>query len=281
MMSAHRRYYPLVILLLLASLEVCAQNLGDLGMMGGSGIAVTPTTAVTPESHFRLDVTRMNLLRSGEKGMNSFGLTSGLSPNMEFTAKFQSVQAGTSLSPSFIGMGGKFVLPFLLPYDSRSAIWAEAVSTPDENTSSFIPSEIYRAVLVVQPSSLRKLNGNLLIGLTAAENTSRLALGCNASQAINGILKVGGELQYNYYGGNDLQESILVLVRAHPNVCIQLSPGYLHSSTLTSLMVSVGLSVSTSSIEFLPVDRSKDKPNEIPSFDELEKQIRGEKKNEN
>jgi hypothetical protein len=212
--------------------------------------------------------------------MNSFGLTSGLSPNMEFTAKFQSVQAGTSVSPSFIGFGGKFVLPFLLPFDSRLGIWAEAVSTPDKNTTSFEPSADYRGMLVVQPALLRRINGNVFIGMTKADNADRLAAGCNASRVINRLVKLGGELQYNYYGRNDLQESMLILLRAHPNVCVQLSPGYLHSSDIASWMFSVGVSVSTNAIELSAADNSKEKGPEVPSFDELEKQIRGEKKDE-
>ena len=280
MMTSSGRYCSLVVLLLLSPFLVCAQPSTDLGMMGGSGITFTPTTAVTPESHFRLDMARVNLLRSGARGMNSFGLTSGLSPNMEFTAKFQSVQAGTALSPSFIGFGGKFLLPVYLPFESRTAIWVDFVSTPDNNNASFVPGAVYRGVLVVQPALLRKLNGNILLGMTEADNAKQFAAGFNASRTISEIVKLGGEFEYNYYGRHDLQESVLMLVRVHPNVCIQLSPGFLHSSVMSSWMFSAGVSFSTTNIELSTIDKVKEKTTDVPSFDDLEKQIHGEKKDE-
>jgi hypothetical protein len=280
MMTTSLRYCSFVVALLIYAVGVCAQPSNDLGMMGGSGITFTPTTAITPESHFRLDATRTSFHRSEAKGMNSVSLTSGLSPNMEFTVKFQSVQAGTSLSPSFVGFGGKFLLPFYFPFDSRAAVWVDFVSTPGENTTSFVPSAVYRGVLVVQPALLRKLNGNILLGMTEAENLKQLAVGFNSSRTLSELLKVGGEFQYNYYGRHDLQESVLLLLRVHPNACIQLSPGYMHSSVMSSWMISAGVSFSTTSIELSTTDRVKEKATDIPSFDDLEKQIHGEKKDE-
>ena len=148
---------------------VCAQNMNDLGMMGGSGIASTPTIAITPESHFRLVMTRMNLLRPGAGRLNSFGVTGGLSSNMEFTVKFQSIEMGAGLSPSFVGFGVKLVLPFDFPFESRAAVWGEVVLTSNENLQSFLPSRIDRGSLVLQPAAFRKFNGNILLGLTSVD----------------------------------------------------------------------------------------------------------------
>ncbi len=270
--------YCLLALLLLASVPAVAQPMSDLGLVGGSGMAFTPTIGVTPESHFRLDITRLSFVNGGEGGLNSYGITGGLSSNMEFSAKFQSLQAGTALSPSFIGFGGKFVFPFLFPFSSRIALWAEEVSTTSENGSALLPSGITRGALIIQPGMLSTLNANLFVGVTSAENERRLAAGCNASHVFNSFLKVGGEFQYNYYGDNDRQGSVLLLFRAHPNVCVQLSPGYLRSNGVSSWMFSAGVSVSTASIEFMNPEKPKEQPAVIPSFDDLEKQIHDEKK---
>src|SRR5208283_2625984 len=105
-----RRRYCLLVFFFLSSSMVSAQVMNDLGMVGGSGLVFTPTIGVTPEAHFRVDASRINFLRPGSGGMNSIGITSGLSQNLEFTVEFQSAQTGESISPSFIGFGGKFVL---------------------------------------------------------------------------------------------------------------------------------------------------------------------------
>ena len=210
--------------------------------------------------------------------MNSFGMTSGLSSNMEFTAKFQSVLAGTSFSPSFVGFGGKIVLPFDLPLNSHFAVWAEIVSNTNENTVALFPSKITRCALVMQPGFLRQINGNILFGISDMDHTQRMVAGGNASRIIGELVKVGGEFLYNYYDVADQQASMLILVRTHSNVCVQLSPGYLHSPAVSSWMISLGLSVSTAGIEFIQSEKSKDKKDEIPSIDELEKQLRDENK---
>jgi len=93
-------------------------------------------------------------------------------------------------------------------------------------------------------------------------------------------VKLGGEIQYNYYGLDDVSESILILLRVHPNISIQLNPGYLQSSTVASWMFSVGVSVSTASVELTSSDNAMNKKTNVPSFDDLEKQIREEKKKE-
>ena len=63
-----------------------------------------------------------------------------------------------------------------------------------------------------------------------------------------------------------------------PNVCVQLSPGYLQSSVMSTWMLTAGVSISTARIEFITPDNSKDKNNNTPSFDDLEKQIHDEQK---
>jgi len=165
-----------------------------------------------------------------------------------------------------------------LPLEFRSAIWAEIVSTSNPNTAPIFSSAINRGGFVLHPSLIEKFNGNILLGITDADNTTKFAAGCNASHIVSGSVKIGGEFLYDYYGRNDRQESMLILLRAMPNVCVQLSPGYLQSSVMSTWMFSVGVSVSTVSIEFVNPDNSKDKKNNTPSFDDLEKQIREEQK---
>jgi hypothetical protein len=252
--------------------------MNDLGTMGGSGVAFTPTIMVTPESHLRLDMTRVNFLRPGSGGMNSIAITAGLSPNMEFSTKVQSIQTGTLLSPAFVGFGGKLVLPFYLPFGSRSALWAEIISTTSSSAGSLLPPSVNRFAMIVQPAILRKTNAYLLLGITASEGAQRLLAGCNVSRVVSSLIKVGGEVQYNYFGRGDLLGSSLILFRLNSNMCVQLNPGYVQSSQTTSWMISLGLSVSTAGIELITAEKPKEK--EIPSFDDLEKQVRDEKKND-
>ena len=255
-----------------------AQNMNDLGMMGGSGVVLTPTTGITPESHFRVDMTRMNLLRSGSGALNSFAITGGLSENMEFTAKFQSSQDGGLLAPSFTGFGGKIVLPIDLPLLTSSAIWGEAASTTNPNSSVVIPSSVNRFAFILQPEALQRLHSNIFLGVTTANSAQRFAGGCNAAVIVSKFLKIGGEFGYNYYGRDDRQESMLFLFRALPIVCVQMSPGYLQSSAVSTWTFSLGVSVSTSNIEFASSEARKTEKTVVPSFDDLEKQIHDEKK---
>jgi hypothetical protein len=137
-----------------------------------------------------------------------------------------------------------------------------------------------RSAFVVQPNILRNVNGNILVGISSADNVKRLLAGCNASRIVNGLLKIGGELEYNYFGRSDLHESALLLFRAHPNVCVQVSPGYIQSSATSFWMISIGVSFSTSGIELVSAEKPTDKQNVLPSIEDLEKQLREEKKKE-
>ena len=203
--------YCLLTFFFFSSSMVSAQIMNDLGMVGGSGLVFTPTIGVTPEAHFRVDASRISFLRSGDGGVNSVGITSGLSENMEFTAEFQSAQAGESISPSFIGFGGKFVLPITLPFQIRTAIWAEKVSTSNPNMPPFFHHRSSGEGSFWHLSLIEKINGNILLGITDADNTKKFAAGCNVSHIVNGCLKIGGEHLYNYYGRNDRQESMSFL----------------------------------------------------------------------
>ncbi|MFI5253434.1 MAG: hypothetical protein ACHQQQ_13500 [Bacteroidota bacterium] len=279
MIASISKYCTYIVLLAAASISH-TQTVSDLGMMGGSGLTFTPILAVTPESHFRFDMTRLNFLNAGTGNINTFGITGGLSSNMEFSAKFQSVQAGTSLSPAFIGFGGKIVAPLDFPYGTHIAFWDEVVSTSNVVSLKLMPIRVNRAMIIIQPGILRYLNGDLLMGLTSIDNTKRLVFGFNGSRSLNGWLKIGGEFQNNYYGINDRQESMLILLRPQSNLCLQLSPGYLQSSAASSWMFSIGICASTAGIEFINPEKPKEKPMLVPSIDDLEKQLNEEKKKE-
>lgn len=266
--------------ILLSTLKAVSQPINDLGMAGVSGVFLAPTIATMPESHFRADLTRMSVSGLNAGVINGVDVTGGLSPNIEFSVKYQSLATSTSISPSFIGIGGKFVLPFVLPFDSRSALWAETNSTQSADTTLFFPVAIVRGALVMQPAVLSRLNGTLLAGIARVNNVNRFLGGFNGAQAINAFLKIGGEFLYNYYGRNDRQESVNLLLRVHPNLCLQISPGYLQAASVSSWMVSFGITASTTGIEFIAPEKPKTKTEELPSFDDLEKQIKDEQKKE-
>jgi hypothetical protein len=256
-----------------------SQPMNDLGMMGESGVVCSPTVGITPASHIRLDLTQMNLLGSHSERMNSIGIATGLSSNIEFIVKFQMLKPAASITPSVIGFGGKFILPMNLPFIYHAGIWAEGSSSGDVTTASaLLPTSVTRGAFVVQPDILQKVNGNIILGVSSVDNAQRFFTGCNGSYIVNELLKAAGEVQYNYYSRNDVQGSLVFLVRATSGLCVQVSPGYVHAPGISSWMISFGVSATSAGIYFVNSPEAKNKDNEIPSFDEMQKQLQEEKK---
>jgi hypothetical protein len=274
-LSSKVKYY--LVIIMAAHSVLFGQSINDLGVMGGSGVVMTPTTSVNAVSQFRLDMVHLNFTHAGRNALYGYNLTSGLSPNLEFFAKFQMGETRTSLWQSFTGFGGKLVLPFGLPYLDQAALWGELVSTPLEDSMVFYPATIYRSAFVLRPTLLNSIRANVILGAANSGGENGFLGGLNASIALSQSVKFGAEFIYGYYHKQDKQELLNITYRPISNVCLQLAPGYYQAPEASSWMVSAGITVSTADIDFMP----KPKPKEtivIPSIDDLEKQMNEEKK---
>lgn len=253
--------------------------MSDLGLMGGSGVALAPNTSINPMSQFRLDVVRLGYLHNGSMNLSGTNITAGFSPNFEFFAKFQVGETGSELSQAFLGVGGKYLLPFSPPVVGRIALWSEIMSTENSDKSVFYPSQVTRGAIVFQPSIVQNIPTNFFVGMTSIEDRTRFMGGVSSSWTTGPSVKVGTEFVYGYYGMRDAQELVTVGVRVFSKLCLQMSPGYFYSPDHSSWILLMGISFSSTDIEFIPKPKEKEvfivppieemerKPNEPPKKD--------------
>jgi len=259
---------------------LAGQSLIDLGMMGGSGVVLGPSAVINPASQFRLDVVRLSFLHKGSMNLTGTNITTGFSPNLEFFAKFQAGETGSELSQAFVGFGGKYLLPLAVPVLDRVALWSEIMSTENGDTAVFYPAEVTRGAMVFQPVPIDGIRTNILLGMTKTDDQTRFLGGVNSSWVVAPSIKLGAEFVYGYYGAADAQELITVAVRAFSKLCIQVSPGYLHSPDHSSWMLMTGISFSTTDIEFIPKPKEKE-IFIVPPIEEMEQKPNQEPKKDN
>jgi hypothetical protein len=251
------------------------QTYTELGAVSGSGLKILPSTSVAPTAQFRLNTSRIDFLHRGQRGMNIYELSAGFSPNLEGYLKFSTEEYNAISSIASVGFGAKFQLPFSLPVVDRSAIWGETIYSEDDRSTVF-PSAINRYGFM---SSIewQYSKAILLFGFSGESNLDRVLLGTGYMIGLNRSLQVGAEILYGYVDNHSIHAFLAGTYRIVSNVSIQMSPGYLQSSSVTTFLFSAGISISTADIDFTPVNEPTIDEFHIPSFEEIEKQTKEEK----
>lgn len=278
-MSSKVKTYCLLILSVCGLVSATAQTFNEQGLMSGSGYVFLPAINVAPISQFRIQAGRLDLLRSGQRGVNVYTMQAGLSSNLEIYLKLTSEQAGMITSLNSFGIGGKLKIPFQPPLFDQAALWVESVSSPISNEQAYLPQNIFRGAILAN-TEIVGLKPIVLGGISKRVKVIKPLGGVGANFSINNSIKLGGEMMYNYAGQNDVQGLLSVTIRIISNIGLQISTGYTASPTLSSWLLSAGISIGTADIDFTQ-KLEKPPPVIVPSFEEMEDSTKKEIDKEN
>jgi hypothetical protein len=174
-----------------------------------------------------------------------------------------------------VGFGAKFQLPFVLPIVDHAAMWGETNYSEDTHEAIF-PTTINRAgILASFEGTYTK--AIFLIGMSGETALNRVLLGSGYTVGLHHSLQLGSEFLYGYTDIPSMNFIINVSYRLFSNVSIHVSPGYLKTTSVATVVFSAGISFSTAKIDFMPVREQKKDEFHIPSFEEIEKQSKEEK----
>ncbi len=267
-MSSKVKTYCLLILSVCGLVSATAQTFNEQGLMSGSGYVFLPAINVAPISQFRIQAGRLDLLRSGQRGVNVYTMQAGLSSNLEIYLKLTSEQAGMITSLNSFGIGGKLQMPFKPPLFNQAALWVESVSSPISNEQAYLPQNIFRGAILAN-TEIVGLKPIVLCGISKRDKVIKPLGGVGANFSLNNFIKLGGEMMYNYAGQNDVQGLLSGTIRIISNIGLQISTGYTASPTLSSWLLSAGISIGTADIDFTQ-KLEKPPPVIVPSFEEME-----------
>ncbi len=249
-----------------------AQLFTDQGVYSGSGLTVLPTATVVPMSEFRVQYTRFNHFNSAGFGANVIGFSCGLSSSLEGYARVSDEQVGKLASQVSFGFGGKFRFPMMIPTIRRLALWGEATSSEMDPNSTIFPSDAVRGGVLATFDS-NGIHPTLLLGVSRIDGQTRPLIGAGVTYAVSNETQLGLELMHGYLKKNSFQAIVSASTRLFPNVSIQIAPGFVSTSTISTWMISAGISCSTADIDFHPVtEEVVIEEYQLPSIEDLEKQ---------
>lgn len=251
-----------------------SQSMREQGLASGSGIVRLPSIATVPASHFRIQLGM--LAGDDSETVGTVDLAGGLSPEMELYLKLTMDGPAPEAPTTQLGGGLKFILPFHVPFDNEIAFWGEHVasSTPDANVIS--PRDITRLALVTGNGSGMP---TLLAGTAIRGRSVRFLGGAGMMIGVGHAVKLGGEVVYGHTGTSDLRVALSGVVRLHSRVSLQVSPGYARSAEGFGWGISLGIAFSSAMIDF-DAGRPATNGDLVPSFEDIERQIREGEKNE-
>jgi len=269
-LKSYTYFWGIAVLLTVSNSK--AQLFSDPGMMSGSGLTIIPTSTIAPPMECRVQLARMNYLQRSFRGMNLISLTAGLSTTLEGYARFGSEQSGLYTSQIAYGFGGKFRIPVLLPYVRRMALWAEATSTDQTVNSTIFPSDAFRAGATATLDS-NGIHPTLLMGISRIGTDLDVLLGAGVMISAGNAKQIGFEIIHGYLGHHSIQIASSASIRIISNVALQVSPGYLLAHSRSTWTISLGVSFSTTDIDFHPaVEEKKGDEYILPTIEELERQ---------
>ncbi|MBI5215371.1 MAG: hypothetical protein HY960_06420 [Ignavibacteriae bacterium] len=271
-MSLRNQSYCLVVLTILIVSGSYAQLFTDQGVFSGSGLTVLPTATVVPMSEFRVQYTRSNNFNSAGFGANIIGFSCGLSTSLEGYARVSDEQVGKVASQVAFGFGGKFRFPMMIPTIRRLAIWGEATSSEMDPATTIYPSDVVRGGILATFDS-NGIHPTLLLGISRMEGKTLPLIGAGVTYAVSNETQLGLELMHGYLKKNSFQAVLSASTRLFPNISIQIAPGFVSTSTISTWMISAGISCSTADIDFHPVtEQVVIEEYQLPSIEDLEKQ---------
>lgn len=248
-----------------------AQTEKEQGFLGGTRIFTMPSTELTPLASFRTHVGHLSSVSGKSGGMTNFGLTTGLSSNLEAYFGLLTNKSEMFLPATSYQIGGKLLLPFEIVSRLDVSLWAESISGSGVETPFGTSSNMTHAGLIggYDASFGRP---NFVLGFSQAKGEANPLIGAGMTKVLGGSVKIGGEVLYGYYGGKDLQATTSVGLNLFSHIGLQISPGFLRQSDASHFFVAAGLSVSTAVINFLPDMAQAGGDSDVPSFDEIEQE---------
>ncbi|TAK51074.1 MAG: hypothetical protein EPO24_16190 [Bacteroidetes bacterium] len=275
-----KRIYIVGAVTVLFSLGSYGQLFTDQGLFSGSGLTVVPTATVVPPSEFRLQVSRVQHVQDTELGINVIGVGYGLSSTLEGYVRLTGEQFGSAFSQVGYSFGGKFRVPMLIPGIRRLAFWVESTNSDMYQQPAAYPTEAFRYGAIATFDS-NGIHPSLLLGLARLNNKTRPLIGAGVTYAVSQRSQIGFEVAYGYLNSTSVQIIASGATRVFKNISVHFSPGYVSSLATSSWMLSMGISFSTTDIDFHPKTEVAPLDEfQLPSFEEIEKQSIEEKKNE-
>lgn len=269
----HKTYC--LLLLLMTAPSLFAQTYTEVGSVSGSGLLMLPSASIAPPAQFSLNISRIDFLRRGNRGINIYEMNSGFSSHLEGYLKFSAEDVDATSSVSSIGFGGKLQLPFSLPLVDRAAIWGEMNYSEDTRPTIF-PATINR--LGVMSSLEWQFSKTIFfLGVSGESNLDKLLVGAGYMIGLHRSLQLGSEFFYGYSDANSIHVILNGTYRIMPNITIHINPGYLRRSSSSTWLLAAGVSIATADIDFTPVQVQKTDEFHIPSFEEIEQQTNEEK----
>jgi hypothetical protein len=268
-----------VLMLSMYATEGGAQLFTDQGLMSGSGLMIMPTPATAPTAEFGIQTARVEFLRPGERGMNVIGFTGGFSSHMEGYVRVSGEQVGLPSSVISYGFGAKLRSPFTVPAVEHIALWLESGSTEQVKQRAMYPPNVFRAGITASFGT-DGINPTALVGLSSVEGAAGLLLGGGVTFAAGHEAQLGAEVVYGYTGTKSVHALVNSSLRVLPNISIHVVPGYVTSEVASTWLFSVGVSFTTTDIDYHPARVSNDDEFVVPSIEDIESQMQGEKKHE-
>jgi len=278
-MSLKNRLYISIIVVVFSFSTMSAQEFTDQGMFSGSGLTIIPTATIAPPSEFRLQYSRMDLPERLHSGINIVSLSTGFSSNVEGYSRFTSEQAGTAVSQETYGFGLKLHVPVDVPVLRRLAFWVERTISDRSDPAALFPTDALRtgAIATLDSNGIRP---TLFVGVSSLNSHVDPLFGAGVTIAASHNAQIGFEAMNGYFGRKSFQVVATGSVRFFSNMSIQASPGYLSTPGVSSWTISLGISCSTTDIDFHQVFQEQ-KSDEItlPSIEDIEKQEKQPPKN--
>jgi hypothetical protein len=263
----------ILLLCLAPSVRVAAQTYAAPGTFSGVGLSFIPDTYVAPKAEMRLDMSRLQLVRSSGRGSNNFVLGAGMSSNLEIYMRIIGEQVGSISSATSVAYGGKLLLPMRLPAVRDAALWFEAATSEAAEQSTMLAVPMTRVGLVATtgPNGSHAL---FLAGVAFNDQSTTALAGFGWVQPFSHAVVASPEAVYGYFGKNSYALILNTAVRVLPYVSIQVSPGYCRSNNFTSALVTLGLSISTAAIDFSTRQEEKQVREgfTLPTIEEMEKE---------
>jgi len=263
------------------NIPAAAQNYAELGMMSGSGMVFMPTTSISPNAQFRVDISRIGLFLQGGHGLNLVSVSSGLSRSVEAYLKFTDEQSGFAQSTIAMNIGGKFTFPVLLPVIRKASLWGEFATSQSEDHSRLYPFKYSRAAVIVTPFT-DIIRPSLLIGAAKPQGADAdLMTGACLIVSPFHTTQFGFEYLHGYAGRSTDDVTMICNARLYSNVSIHAGPGYISRPAVSGWIWTIGLSLSSSDCDFHPMIVEHKSEYHLPSIEEIEKGSSGDKKESN
>jgi hypothetical protein len=264
--------YGLFVLALVACCAAPAQTITDQGLLSGSGMSFLPTASLVPLTEFRVQTSRVGYLSGGRSGFTVFGLGVGISTHIEGYLRATAEQTGVNQSQIAYAFGAKARIPVPFPVLRRAALWAERSSSEQFQSGNIFSPEATR-IGVLATSDSNGIHPTVLLGFTSIRNLTRPLVGAGVTIAAGSESQVSLEVMHGYFGRKSVVAAAGISHRFFSNVSLNVTPGYLTTPSASTWMISAGISVTTTGIDFHPaMEPLQEEPEfRLPTIEEMER----------